>query len=80
MLKANKILPPSLSLAPSCFTLFSPCTWPSLTQVIEALAKEDTDIKSEHITQIKELIKKELTLEEVAGHKKAAAQTQLQIP
>lgn len=31
----------------------------SLPQVIESLALEDTDIKSEHIALIKELIKKE---------------------
>ena len=33
-------------------------------QVIESLALEDTDIKPEHIEQIKELIKKEVVLEE----------------
>ena len=33
-------------------------------QVIETLALEDTDIKSEHIAQIKELIQKEDIIEE----------------
>lgn len=33
-------------------------------QVIESLALEDTDIKPEHIEQIKELIKKEVVVEE----------------
>ena len=33
-------------------------------QVIESLAMEDTDIKPQHIEQIKELIKKEVVLEE----------------
>lgn len=33
-------------------------------QVIESLALEDTDIKPEHIEQIKELIKKEVHVEE----------------
>lgn len=32
--------------------------------MIESLALEDTDIKPEHIEQIKELIKKEVILEE----------------
>jgi hypothetical protein len=33
-------------------------------QAIESLALEDTDIKPEHIEQIKELVKKEVVLEE----------------
>ena len=34
--------------------------------MIESLALEDTDIKPQHIEQIKELIKKEVVLEEDA--------------
>lgn len=44
-----------------------PCSLDDLfppLQVIESLALEDTDIKPEHIEQIKELIKKEVILED----------------
>ena len=40
-------------------------------QVIESLALEDTDIKPEHIEQIKELIKKEGVLEEDEKNEKS---------
>lgn len=36
----------------------------AVLQVIETLALEDTGIRQDHIAQIKELVKKELTLEE----------------
>jgi len=45
-------------------------------QVIETLALEDTDIKSEHIAQIKELIQKEDTIEEKRSCQKTAEPTQ----
>ena len=39
--------------------MMNPTSLLSLAQVIESLALEDTDIKSDHIALIKELIKKE---------------------
>ena len=44
--------------------------------MIETLALEDTDIKSEHIAQIKELIQKEDTIEEERSCQKTAEPTQ----
>ena len=41
--------------------------------MIEDLAQEDTRIKQDHIAQIKELVKKELTLEEKFTEEKAVA-------
>ena len=43
-----------------------------IAQVIESLALEDTDIKPEHIAQIKDLIQKEVTVEREAAEKEAA--------
>ena len=44
-------------------------------QVVEALALEDTDIKQEHMAQVKDLIKKELTLQAERRAKEQADNT-----
>ena len=62
---------PSYSIPGRFSTVLSPPV-----QVIETLALEDTDIISDHIAQIKELIQKEDIIEEEKSCQKTAAPTQ----